>query len=159
MLPGRFQVKSSVLPGKARKADRDAALCPPSLANPRLSTEPGLADPAESGHSFHPNGDGLLATEVVRLPGSAGSGHKPFLPARVERGSCPLGPRLCFQVAIEEFWLQRWAAPRLAGRAVQGAPGSTAPYAGLASLLGDVQSSARNDVRVMFHPWQFARGF
>lgn len=34
MLPGRLQVKSSALPGKARKADRDAALCPPSLAKP-----------------------------------------------------------------------------------------------------------------------------
>lgn len=45
------------------------------------------------------------------------------------------------------------------GRAVQGAPSPIAPYTGLTSPLGDFQSSARNDVYVMSHPWQFACGF
>lgn len=114
--------KSSAVPGKPSKADKDAALCPASLAQPTPSPEPGLADPAESGHSFLPEGCGLLATEAVRLPGQAGSGRKHFLPAGVEGGSRPLGPRLCFQVAVEESWLQRWGAPSQAAVLSRGPP-------------------------------------
>lgn len=40
-----------------------------ALPRPGLSAEPGLADLAKSGHSFHPEGSSWLATEAVRLPG------------------------------------------------------------------------------------------
>lgn len=104
--------------------------------------EPGPDHPAHSKLGFHPKGKGLLATvarELARLRSVLG--HKHFLLAERERGSCPLGSLVSVSLHCSKWPPRNLAtegrSSRLAGHALQPALGSPTSYTGLVSLLGN----------------------